>query len=129
MSKDKKLKVVKLDCCLCGDEIDTQVTKSGPDKVIWTDGHNAEPLKEGRCCTKCNFDKVVPFRIISTIEDKIEKVNQILLKVNHSIKVDGIKNIYALKYQQRLIDEVVLETQNMNRIADKLEEIDGKNAN
>ena len=126
MSKDKKLKVVNLDCCLCGNEIDTQVIKSEPDKVIWTEGHNAEPLKEGKCCTKCNMDKVVPFRILCTIDDKLEKVNQLLLKVNHSIKVDGVKNIYALKYQQRLIEEVVLETQSMNRIAEEWEKYDGK---
>jgi hypothetical protein len=40
------------DCVLCGEVITDD---------IW--GHNPAPLKqEGTCCTKCNFDKVVPAR-------------------------------------------------------------------
>ena len=26
-------------------------------------GHNADPVKEGRCCTKCNHTVVIPARI------------------------------------------------------------------
>lgn len=38
-------------CCLCQKELDDEV------------GHNALPLMEGRCCSKCNTDKVVPARM------------------------------------------------------------------
>ena len=26
-------------------------------------GHNAEPLKSGRCCSKCNEKEVLPYRL------------------------------------------------------------------
>ena len=38
-------------CCLCGNQIE--------DKY----GHNAEPLKSGRCCADCNQTKVIPARM------------------------------------------------------------------
>tara|TARA_R100001377_G_C3079732_1_gene71977 strand:- start:248 stop:406 length:159 start_codon:yes stop_codon:yes gene_type:complete len=42
-------------------EIDSQKDENG--KVFWKGGHNAFPLKDGRCCTKCNKEKVIPARI------------------------------------------------------------------
>ena len=48
-------------CCLCNGPIDVL---TGPDgKVYWSLGHNAEPIKEGQCCTQCNENKVLPARI------------------------------------------------------------------
>jgi hypothetical protein len=41
-------------CCLCGGEIEL----SG-----WRHGHNAQPVKDGRCCSFCNDVKVIPRRI------------------------------------------------------------------
>lgn len=42
----------KLMCCLCDDEIDGF-------------GNNPSPLKDdGRCCDKCNTEKVIPARIM-----------------------------------------------------------------
>lgn len=55
----EKLKHKK--CCLCGNDIDFQRDEKG--KIFWTDGHNAEPLKDGRCCSVCNETKVIPERI------------------------------------------------------------------
>lgn len=40
----------KQKCCLCGKKIDGY-------------GHNAEPVSQGRCCTECNYVKVLPARI------------------------------------------------------------------
>ena len=41
------------------------LTKEGATlgKAIWEDGHNAEPICEGRCCTICNDTIVTPQRI------------------------------------------------------------------
>ena len=39
-------------CCLCDDDI----------KHIHDD-HNARPVKDGRCCTLCNQEIVIPRRI------------------------------------------------------------------
>jgi hypothetical protein len=38
-------------CCLCGKALDDEF------------GNNAEPLKKGKCCNKCNAFKVIPARI------------------------------------------------------------------
>jgi hypothetical protein len=43
-------------CCLCGEEIKPTITG-------WTEGNNAMPLKDGRCCSYCNYTKVLPERI------------------------------------------------------------------
>tara|TARA_R100001126_G_C4777889_1_gene125666 strand:- start:28 stop:282 length:255 start_codon:yes stop_codon:yes gene_type:complete len=49
----KKLK----DCDICGEPI-------YPELSGWTEGHNAEPVTEGRCCEICNHTKVIPARIL-----------------------------------------------------------------
>lgn len=38
-------------CCICNKPI------------LLKHSHNAEPVKPGRCCTKCNIEKVIPARI------------------------------------------------------------------
>ena len=50
------------ECCLCGEAIEIQ-RHPETGKVIWAFGHNAHPLKNGRCCDVCNTTKVVPRRI------------------------------------------------------------------
>jgi len=30
---------------------------------LWYDGHNAEPVTDGRCCSDCNDSAVIPARI------------------------------------------------------------------
>ena len=43
---------MKIKCCLCGKEIEEE------------NSNNAYPVvKKGRCCDKCNTDKVIPSRI------------------------------------------------------------------
>jgi hypothetical protein len=44
-----------LKCCLCNKEIETIDN--------WSEGNNAMPLKEGRCCNDCNRTKVIPERL------------------------------------------------------------------
>ena len=48
-------------CCICDGPIDPHTTPDG--RVYWTHGHNAQPVKDGRCCTKCNETKVLPLRL------------------------------------------------------------------
>jgi len=50
-----------MECSLCDGEIEAQRTPDGT--VYWTEGHNAAPLSEGRCCDSCNAFKVIPARI------------------------------------------------------------------
>jgi len=46
----------KVACCLCGGEIEHVGS--------WTEGHNAEPVAEGRCCGDCNSTRVIPARLL-----------------------------------------------------------------
>lgn len=48
LNKNKE-EIIK--CCMCNQPI------RGKEE------HNARPIKEGRCCSRCNYQKVVPFRI------------------------------------------------------------------
>ena len=48
-------------CSICKKEIQPQKTSEGV--IFWDKGHNAEPITEGRCCSDCNFNKVIPARM------------------------------------------------------------------
>jgi len=43
-------------CSICTSEIEVQANG-------FEGGHNAFPLSNGRCCTKCNDTEVIPMRI------------------------------------------------------------------
>lgn len=47
-------------CSICGQDIDL-IGGS------WTEGHNAEPVNDGRCCTSCNNGVVIPRRLMDQI--------------------------------------------------------------
>ena len=49
------------ECVICKDPIDVQKTPEGV--VFWTEGLNAMPVVEGRCCTSCNHSVVIPARL------------------------------------------------------------------
>lgn len=49
-------------------------------------GHNAEPVKDGRCCITCNYTKVIPARMD-------------LMQIAHSERVNKINKV--LKQQQQ----------------------------
>ncbi len=59
-------------CCICNSPIEAEFTEDGD--AYWLDGHNAEPVAEGRCCGKCNDNIVIPSRLINaglSIEESI----------------------------------------------------------
>lgn len=63
MKPNLKLKMEnEMICSICNGEIDPQINPA-TGEVFWTQGHNAEPINNGRCCTTCNTTKVVPTRI------------------------------------------------------------------
>ncbi len=43
-------------CSICTSEIDVQANG-------YKEGHNAFPISNGRCCTKCNDTEVIPMRM------------------------------------------------------------------
>lgn len=56
-------------CVICKNEIDQQIFPNGQ---VWEEGHNAQPVKDGRCCTLCNDEHVIPLRIKKIMEKKNE---------------------------------------------------------
>ena len=48
-------------CVICGYVVDKHFTSEG--RVNWTKGHNAQPVKDGLCCTICNNTIVIPARL------------------------------------------------------------------
>ena len=55
-------------CCICNGPIDPHTTPEG--EVYWTHGHNAEPVKKGRCCSTCNREKVLTARLAQAMAGK-----------------------------------------------------------
>tara|TARA_R100001082_G_scaffold52792_1_gene28790 strand:+ start:1183 stop:1386 length:204 start_codon:yes stop_codon:yes gene_type:complete len=62
--------VIKMKCSICKGEIDRQHLHGD---IYWDEGHNAQPINDGRCCTKCNCNIVIPYRI-SLMMKKNERV-------------------------------------------------------
>tara|TARA_R100000656_G_scaffold48967_1_gene39566 strand:+ start:1243 stop:1440 length:198 start_codon:yes stop_codon:yes gene_type:complete len=48
-------------CSICSGKIDKQKHPI-TGKVYWTKGHNAQPINDGRCCSKCNYRDVLKQR-------------------------------------------------------------------
>lgn len=48
-------------CSICTEPIDKQRLEDGT--VYWDQGHNAEPINHGRCCSSCNNSVVLPARL------------------------------------------------------------------
>jgi len=48
-------------CCFCNKQI------------MFGNSHNAQPVKEGKCCEDCNYAKVIPVRIKLYKKDIEEK--------------------------------------------------------
>ena len=57
-------------CSICNGPIDDHVDENGV--VYWTGGHNAEPINDGRCCTKCNDTVVLHARIMGIDKSHIK---------------------------------------------------------
>ena len=66
------------DCCICSDKIDLHLHPV-TGKVYWDKGHNANPIKDGRCCDDCNSKYVIPERITAmtrrTILDRVKIIS------------------------------------------------------
>lgn len=65
-------------CSICDDEIGVKGT--------WTQGNNAQPMNNGRCCDGCNEGIVVPARVLMAMgnskEKAVQKVNDTLALAN-----------------------------------------------
>ena len=80
--KDNPMKIAVLNCSICKEKIDEQIIKN-TNKVYWTEGHNAEPINDGRCCTSCNNSVVVPLRVLRLVNPKLDDINNSIIKALH----------------------------------------------
>lgn len=62
-------------CSICGSEIMREA--SG-----WDQGHNAEPVTNGRCCGPCNYTIVIPVRMHLTTTQRRQDKCQVTTKEN-----------------------------------------------
>ena len=62
MSKVTNINEVK--CSICSGYIEPLKDKDGI--VVWEHGNNAQPINDGRCCDKCNWEVVIPARIVQS---------------------------------------------------------------
>lgn len=53
--------VIKMKCSICDKEIEQRKDYNG--KVYWSEGNNADPIKDGRCCDACDCMIVIPARM------------------------------------------------------------------
>lgn len=51
----------EMKCCICGAKLQPPHPTSKIDPIYW--GHNARPVKDGRCCDSCNHSVVIPERM------------------------------------------------------------------
>lgn len=49
----------EMKCSICREDIEVQVFPNGNK---WTEGNNAQPINDGRCCDECNRMVVIPER-------------------------------------------------------------------
>ena len=56
-------------CSICGGEIDVHANPF-TGVVYWSEGHNAQPITDGRCCDECNTNIVIPIRILGRGEEE-----------------------------------------------------------
>lgn len=57
-------------CSICKGKIEQKyMTNIEGEKIMyWGEGHNAQPINDGRCCDGCNASVVVPTRIQNVME-------------------------------------------------------------
>lgn len=48
-------------CCICDQPIEVVLG--------WAEGHNAQPVENGRCCGPCNDTFVIPARIAEMLKE------------------------------------------------------------
>jgi len=60
-----------MECVICKGTIES--VRDGNGNVVWEEGNNALPVKEGRCCNVCNFTEVIPARLAAYAEVKESK--------------------------------------------------------
>jgi len=76
-------------CSICTSEIDIQANG-------FEGGHNAFPLSNGRCCTRCNDNEVIPMRIA-------------IIASGRAMPTQALKDVLAEQRKARALAKVSLK--------------------
>ena len=67
-------------CVICSGDIEHKIDHT-TGKVYWTEGHNAQPVKDGRCCDTCNATAVMTARLASMFGEKAPAIANTLASI------------------------------------------------
>ena len=76
-------------CSICTSQIDIQANG-------FEGGHNAFPLSNGRCCTRCNDNEVIPMRIA-------------IIASGRAMPTQALKDVLAEQRKTRALAKVSLK--------------------
>jgi hypothetical protein len=83
-------------CVICGQEFEGY-------------GHNAMPLKSGKCCDKCNMEHVVPERMLVAKMTQNKELDTLANKVREALIEGGIKPQKVLIFPNRPMISFLIE--------------------
>ena len=98
--KEDRSQVLK--CDLCGGDIEQRKNDAG--SVWWNEGHNAQPVSEGRACNACNTEKVVPARL-GEIMGLMEPENARIIAENFDIVTEITRDVVKDEIKKRKKDD------------------------
>ena len=98
--KEDRSQVLK--CDLCGGDIEQRKNDDG--SVWWNEGHNAQPVSDGRACDACNTEKVIPARL-GEIMGLMEPENARIIAENFDIVTKITRDVVKDEIKKRKKDD------------------------
>ena len=98
--KEDRCQVLK--CDLGGGDIEQRKNDDG--SVWWNEGHNAQPVSDGRACDACNTEKVIPARL-GEIMGLMEPENARIIAENFDIVTKITRDVVKDEIKKRKKDD------------------------
>tara|TARA_R100000234_G_scaffold114130_1_gene89069 strand:- start:84 stop:386 length:303 start_codon:yes stop_codon:yes gene_type:complete len=98
--KEDRSQVLK--CDICGGDIEQRKNDDG--SVWWNEGHNAQPVSDGRACDACNTEKVIPARL-GEIMGLMEPENARIIAENFDIVTEITRDVVKDEIKKRKKDK------------------------
>ena len=89
-----------LQCVICLKNIEHKMLNG---KVFKTDGNNAQPIAEGRCCDFCDCVVIEPSRIGELFDSPVDVITYGLKTYKQRMAKDKANNITTKSLKQRAI--------------------------
>lgn len=89
-----------MNCVICKNEIDKLKDSTG--KVVWEHGNESWPIKDGKCCSKCKYGIVLPYRVIMSKISEFENNTEEKENFNHWVETKQL-------FEKLLVEEVDID--------------------